>query len=36
MVIYVGIIGISAGILLYIALSIIQQSGTKQQDITAE
>jgi CDP-diacylglycerol--serine O-phosphatidyltransferase len=32
MVVYVGIIGISAGILLYIALSIIQQSGTKQQD----
>jgi CDP-diacylglycerol--serine O-phosphatidyltransferase len=36
MVAYVGIIGISAGILLYIALSIIQQSGTKQQDSAAE
>lgn len=36
MVSYIGIIGISAGILLYIALSIIQQSATKQQDTTAE
>lgn len=36
MVAYIGIIGISAGILLYIALSIIQQSGAKQQDTTAE
>lgn len=33
---YIGIIGISAGILLYIALSIIQQSGAKSEDITAE
>lgn len=36
MVAYIGIIGISAGILLYIALSIIQQSGIKKQDTTLE